>query len=327
MSHLKSTFVTVALILLQIALYAQETEKDTIWVPVRDYSAIKEGNYYQTHIKKIQRVKNGYILSCFVNANNRTIPVWVVVPTGDLVYKGKAIRKQSELILSFKKYNSNYLGHLFDYENTRYIVGDSFEEVLDILEGDKVVSVQETDLTKYYFVSLDIGRWFEIDGDSIAYYKEKKFQEEALSIRESAQCFIKQFVFAKKWNTYICNIDTNKFNHCLSHWSKPSYYRDFDKKNISSKWSLPKYDWQGYKKFSDRMSHFQKLNSYPVSYEDSTLIAISDMQLLYARDNWVTIRVYWAIQNKEHHTIIMTLRKDSGCWRVCGVVKNQCGAK
>ena len=325
MSNYKSTFITAALLLLQLVLYAQDMRKDTVRVPIRDYSAIKEGEYYPTFIEKIQKVKNGYILTCFVCVNSRKIPAWVVVPTGDLIYKGRSIQKHSNLLLSFKKYNRNYLGHLFDYENNHYIVGDYFEDVLDILVGDKVVSVQETDLTKYYFISLDIGNGTDIDGDSIAYCKEKKFQKDSLSIKESVQCFIQQFVFEKKWSVNSCDIDTMKLNDCMSHWSKSSYCRDFSKKNVASKCRQPRYDWHSYKTFSDRMSYFQKLNSYPMTYEEPTQIIISDMQLLYARNNLITIRVYWKILNKEYHTTIMTLRKDSEDWTVCGVVKNQCG--
>lgn len=294
---------------------------DTLYLPIYEYSYIQDGVYYPLCINKIQKIKNGHVVRCNVYTEGKNLPVWLVVGNNNLKYNGKRLRRHTIYNLSFKKYHQIPLGYGAPTSTTW--IGDYYEEILDILLGNEIVSVKETDFTKCFLVSLDLG-WKEKQwNDSIAFRKEAAFEQMKDSILPTLRDFLHEFSFSKKWDNANNILDVKQIDHCFSQWSHNSMFLVIDPRRHPDEQHFfkRKYDW-GRLCFEEKISACQDSRHLPaIVDENDERIEISDLRLLYMSSDRITVRVNWTILQGEPHTLVLSLQREKGKWKITGVAR------
>lgn len=294
---------------------------------------IQESNYYDCILTKIIKVNNGYLLSCMVPiASNNTETIWVVVPSRNMYYQGKRIRAKKIIYyqgkyvsvyrtysLSFKKYNQVQLGWKYNYNKTYY--GDDYGEIVDILFGKKIVSLQETMNIQSYYVTLDFGTRHQ-KSDSLARAKESLFSESMDSIQGVVNSFLCDFSY-KDLSKDVCNFcETNQINMCFGKWGKQTYLRDLEPQRLPASRKF-RYDWNGDRSYSRRIQNCQEKYGLPFRSGDTGIfkVTIHDMQLLYWNDNLLTIKIQWSSHQQKPYSIVLSLGQTSEGWQVVGIAR------
>lgn len=302
--------------------------EDTLFFPIYDYSYIQESVYYPVLIKDIQKIKNGYVVFCLVNVDKHLRPVWFVVGSNDLIYNGKRLHPRMYCMLSFKKYHHVPLG--YGPLQPEYWIGDYYEEILDVLAGNSILNVKETDYTKCFLVSLDLGkndkRWI----DSVAFHKEKLFDQMQDSILSTLNRFLYAFSFSNIWSDYINILQMSDMQKCFEQWSHRSQFRDFNKRNLKQAYSKRKFRWQCIADCCARLSLCQQMSGLPAIF-DTNNVEINNVKLLYMSGDVITLRVRWTINRSIPKNIVLTLSSKacsglSPCvsnkqWKVSGIAR------
>lgn len=292
---------------------------DTLYLPIPEYSYIQEGIYYPTYIKEIQKIENGYVVRCNVNVQGSLFPAWVVTGANDLIYNGKRLHKRSHCSLSFKKYHQISLG--YSARPPKTWIGDYYEEILDVLQGNKIISVKETNLTKCFLVSLDLGRKEKHWNDSVAFHKEAAFEQMKDSLLPTLRSFLHTFSYSSDWKNSIDLLDIPQMEHCFAQWSHHAKFLDFSNQYYNKQeFSKRKYGW-GRIGFEEKIKDCQWQRKLPVIAEkiEDERIEISDLRLLYMSGDRITVRVSWTILQGEAHTLVLSLERKNGQWKITGV--------
>lgn len=293
---------------------------DTLYLPIPEYSYIQEGIYYPTYIKEIQKIENGYVVRCNVNVQGSLFPAWVVAGANDLKYNGKRLHKRSHCSLSFKKYHQISLG--YSARPPKTWIGDYYEEILDVLQGIKIISVKETNHTKCFLVSLDLGRKEKHWNDSVAFCKEEAFEQIKDSLLPTLRDFLHRFSYFTKWEESAEFWDVSQMQHCFNQWSLSSKFLDLKQQNDKQEFSKQKFGWRRCD-FAEKISDCQSAQHLPVIAEkiEDERIEISDLRLLYMSGDRITVRVSWTILQGEAHTLVLSLERKNEQWKITGVAR------
>lgn len=296
-------------------------------------SKIQENKYYDCFLTEVMKVNNGYLLSCLVTiAPDNVETIWVVVPFHNMYYRGKRISAKKIIYyqgkyvsayrtysLSFKKYNQVPLG--WKYNNNQTYYGDDYGEIVDVLFGKKIVSLQETLNIRSYYVTLDFGTRHQ-KSDSLARAKETLFSESMDSIQEVVNSFLYDFSY-KNLSKDVCNFcKTNQINACFGKWGKQTYPRYLGPQVLPASRKF-RYNWNGDRTYFRRIQNCQEMYGLPFISGDTSIykVTIHDMQLLYWNDNLLTIKVQWSIRQHKTYSIVFSLKQTSNGWQVVGIAR------
>ncbi|MDR2980224.1 MAG: hypothetical protein LBV02_07285 [Bacteroidales bacterium] len=304
---------------------------NSIWkypAPVRNYDLsflLQEDSCYDFKITGIKSLPEGYIMQARTCVDSLNVRAYLVTPKG---YPIKSVQKRI-------KRGKNYRLHLRRYFLLPARVGIEAGSTVDVMLGNKVISINENGEYTYLFTSLDMEGLYQIKSRDVA-VKKQKFQKEEANLKNNILPFLEYVSWGVQPNNLLDIIDTTQVKRSLRKYGKHYWSRhpsDIYHPERRYEWQLDhpveKHDWRYWdsinpKNYDEVFWRMLKRDYHlPLTVQDvcrdSLYSSIKLKLLYYSKPNIYTVQVAWKIPNvNKTYVAILNIQRKEDAYKVIG---------
>ncbi len=304
---------------------------DSIWkynspVENNDLSfLLQEDSCYNFRIDDIVSLPGGYIILAYTKIDNFNI--WAYIVSSKKCSDIKSIHKKI-------KKGENYRLHLRRYFLLPAWVGIESGKTVDVMLGNKTISINENGYYSYLFTSFDIEGLYQIKSQEVTVRKQK-FQEE-VNLKNSILPFLEYISYGKQSNNVFDIVDTLQIKRSLNRYGHGFWGRspaDVYHLEKRYKWSLDypvkKHDWMDRdsinpKKYEEVFwGMLKKKYCLPIDSQninrDFLYSSIKLKLLYYSKPDIYTVQIIWKLPNiKKTFIAIINIQKEKDTYKITG---------
>jgi len=305
--------------------------------PVRNNNLsflLQEDSCYDFRVANIISLSNGYII--LARTKVESFNIWAYIVTSKKHPDIKIIQKKI-------KKGKNYKLHLRRYFLLPAWVGIERGYTVDIMLGNKTMSINQNGDYSYLFTSFDIEGLYQIKSREVVIRKQK-FEEEEINIRNSILPFLEYISYGKQVYNLFDIVDTLQIKRSLNRYGHYWWWRNpsnFDYSERKYEWSIgypvKKHDWMnkdGMKRDTLNPKIYEEVfwgmlkeqYKLPIDSQDMDrdfLYSSIRLKLLYYSPSDIyTVQVIWKIPNvKKTFIAIINIQKKKDTYKIIGFNK------
>lgn len=290
---------------------------------------LHEDSCYNFYISDIIPLPDGYIILASTEVDGYCVYPYIVTPkkNPDIKIRQKKIKKGNCYKLRLRKY------FLLPAS-----VGIESGRIIDVMMGNRTMSVNENGFYSYLFTSFDIEGLYQIKDQEVA-IRKRKFQEEELNLKNSVLPFLEYISYRKYADNLFDIVDTLHVKNSLNRYGACCWGRnpsdDFSHPE-KYEWGLAyppkKHNWEETDGINPRKYEeifwgmLKKEYRLPIDSqnmdEDFFYSSIKLKLLYYSQPEIYTVQVIWKIPNvKKTFVAIINIQKTKDRYKIIGFNK------
>ena len=290
---------------------------------------LQEDSCYVFRIYHIISLPSGYLIQAHTMVDSFNVWAYIVTPK---------THPSSNLIQKKIKKGGSYKLHLRKYFLLPAWVGIESGRTVDVMLGNKTLSINENGYYSYLFSSLDLEGLYQIKSQEVA-FRERKFQKEEINLKNSISPFLEYISYGKPTDNLFNTVDTLQIKRSLNRYGQYWWGRnpsDFGHTKKRFKWSLDypvkKHDWlerdgvnsNEYEAvFWKMLKKDYCLPTDTQNLDRNFLYSSIKLKLLHYSEQFIyTVQVIWKLANvNKTYIAILDIQKEGNDYKIVGLNK------